>query len=369
MWDSGSQRGYPKTGLAVLDDHLDRLGGARRAADRASRRVVEHTEGLTAAVRAEEETTQWNAAQATLLTHELAIAEQETREYEEQQSEATADRDRYAERLPAKPSLPMRQALERRKQVLPHLADLESQWTELISDLADEQLVDDIQSSLIRATNLVCATTTGIVGRGSQWVKHTDYDTLIVDESSRVTESEFLIGAVKARRWVLVGDEHQLPPHVDQADEFFLHALTALHRVERKAAPSLQQAVEDLAAYWDQQEDSHEFRVNSVIEVAEGLLANDQWALTFRSRFAEAYDRFVTARKPDRDPDLALLTAMLRYLVQSLFQRAVRDCPGGLRQPLLYQRRMIEPLARIVRDPVYGGAYLTPPPKNTECGP
>jgi hypothetical protein len=263
--------------------------------------------------------------------------------------------------------------LRRRQLVLTHLPGMERRWRELVEDHTDDQLIDDIQTSALRATNLVCATTKGIVGRGSDVVRDTDYDTLIVDEASRVTDSEFLIGAVRARRWVLVGDEHQLPPHVDQEDEHFLHALFALYRHHRGAATSVEDAVDQLADYWQEDAELREFRGEAVREVAAELAENGLWEATFQTRMAEAYTWFAKRDKADRargvlrdsadqgDPDRALLRTMNQYLVRSLFERVVRDCAEGIKQPLQWQRRMPEPLARIVKEPVYGGAYLSPP--------
>lgn len=265
--------------------------------------------------------------------------------------------------------------LRRRQLVLTHLPTMERRWRELIENQTDDQLIDDIQTSALRATNLVCATTKGIVGRGSDVVRDTDYDTLIVDEASRVTDSEFLIGAVRARRWVLVGDEHQLPPHVDQEDEYFLHALFALYRHHRGAAASVEEAVDQLAEYWQEDAELREFRGKAVRELAAELAVdNGPWETTFCSRMAETYERFAQRVKSDHrardgrpdmadeiNPDRALLRTMNRYLVRSLFERVVEDCGDELKQALKWQRRMPEPLAKIVNGPVYGGAYLSPP--------
>ena len=67
--------------------------------------------------------------------------------------------------------------------------------------------------------NLVCGTTVGILG-------HPDiragaprrFDMMILDESSKTTLQEFLVPAVHADRWVIVGDTRQLVPYTDQDD-------------------------------------------------------------------------------------------------------------------------------------------------------
>ncbi|MBW4700414.1 AAA domain-containing protein [Micromonospora sp. RL09-050-HVF-A] len=270
---------------------------------------------------------------------------------------ATRERDRLV--AAGEDPVELERQLQRRQHVLERLPALDARWRELVAERTDEQFVDDVTQSLIRATNLVCATTKGIVGRGSDIVRHTDYDTLIVDEASRVTESEFLIGAVRSRRWVLVGDEHQLPPYVEQRDEHFLHALTALHRLARTAAPTLDRAVEDLAELWQEDERERAFRTDSVGREAAALEASGQWATVFRHRFAEVHKRF-SRNGDETEIDRRLLLSMRRYLAQSLFQRVVGVCSPRLRQPLVLQRRMIAPLARIVDGPVYGGRYRSP---------
>jgi superfamily I DNA and/or RNA helicase len=54
------------------------------------------------------------------------------------------------------------------------------------------------------------------------------------------------------------------------------------------------------------------------------------------------------------------------HLVRSLFERCVRECPAELRARLTEQRRMIDPIAAIVRDPVYQGDYTSASPADLE---
>ncbi|MGW4794231.1 AAA domain-containing protein [Nonomuraea sp. NPDC004297] len=271
-----------------------------------------------------------------------------------------AERTRLRETLQVADPEREKVVLERRRHVLAHLPTLYERWWELAGRRTDDQLVNDVQEAVLRATNLVCATTKGIVGRGSDMLRHADYDTLIVDEASRVTESEFLIGAVRARRWVLVGDERQLPPHVDQDDEHFLHALAAIMRHARDESDTLESAVEDLAGLWTEDEELRVFRKESVLETARELHESGLWEGTFRTRLREAHQRFAPHGGKVGDLDAAFLTAMIRYLVQSLFERAVAAADDSMRQRLVWQRRMAAPLARLVNEPIYGGDYRTP---------
>lgn len=77
-----------------------------------------------------------------------------------------------------------------------------------------------IERMVLEAANLVCGTTIGIL-------QHPDikpnghavasFDVLIVDEASKTTFQEFLVPALFAKRWVIVGDPKQLSPFVDDA--------------------------------------------------------------------------------------------------------------------------------------------------------
>lgn len=253
-------------------------------------------------------------------------------------------------------------ALTSRLDRLNKFSELEQRWHALLGAglkaeaSAAEEIAERISSEILRNANLICCTTTGI--GGDQFAREATFDTLIVDEASRVTDSEFLIGAVRAGRWILVGDEHQLPPYVEQDDEFHLHALVALHKHESGKSESLAGAIDDLARIWDEEEEMHLFRKDAVLRTAHKLLQDGSWASSYRDSIESAYAFF---SKSSDDPDRELLQTMVHHLVRSLFERCVSQAPDILRRRLTVQRRMIEPIAEIVRDPVYGGRYLSPP--------
>jgi hypothetical protein len=84
-----------------------------------------------------------------------------------------------------------------------------------------------IESMILETANLACGTTMGILShpdlRGWGKREHTGqspttppYDVLVVDECSKTTFTEFLVPALLAKKWILVGDSKQLSPYVDQ---------------------------------------------------------------------------------------------------------------------------------------------------------
>ncbi|WP_157255020.1 DEAD/DEAH box helicase [Nonomuraea typhae] len=251
--------------------------------------------------------------------------------------------------------------LRNRQVLLPYLEKLERRWCELTGELTDDQIGDGIDAAYTRWANLICATTAGIAGRGSDVVRDADFDTMILDEASRVTDTEFLIGAVRARRWVLVGDEKQLPPHVDNEDERFLHALVALDRWERDQAATLEESVRHLAAVWQDEEELRRVRIDDVVEYARSLHGSGQWAELYRKTFRSARRaaKNTLGGATDDDTDRLVLRNVRDFFVRSLFERSVARYPH-LTEPLVTQRRMVDPIARLVRDSVYGGAYASP---------
>lgn len=76
---------------------------------------------------------------------------------------------------------------------------------------------------LLDASNLVCGTTIGIlqhpaIKAARKGAQMEPFDFLILDEASKTTFTEFLVPAVYARRWVVVGDRRQLSPYVEEQD-------------------------------------------------------------------------------------------------------------------------------------------------------
>lgn len=71
-----------------------------------------------------------------------------------------------------------------------------------------------LSATIAEVHGIICGTPIGVLSFDP--VKHAEpgsFDLLIVDEVSKMTLPEFLAIAVKARRWVLVGDPDQLPPY------------------------------------------------------------------------------------------------------------------------------------------------------------
>lgn len=100
-----------------------------------------------------------------------------------------------------------------------------------LQKFGEVELIEMAERTLVMAANLTCGTTMGIVNhplfRGRDDDLHIaerpittmpHWDVLIVDEASKTLIQEFMVPALMARRWIIVGDVRQLPPFADRAD-------------------------------------------------------------------------------------------------------------------------------------------------------
>ena len=91
----------------------------------------------------------------------------------------------------------------------------------LREDSAQPDDENGIVGSLVRdCFNVVCGTSIGILQypdiKKNKDTKSRRFDMMILDEASKTTLQEFLVPALYADRWIIVGDVRQLAPYTDQ---------------------------------------------------------------------------------------------------------------------------------------------------------
>jgi len=117
--------------------------------------------------------------------------------------------------------------------ILPVRIGDENRISEEVREFQIDNLIENHQISedlLLEAANLVCGTTIGILQHPHLKKRKVNYkdlnsfkepiipefDYLIIDECSKTTFQEFLVPALYAKKWILVGDVMQLAPFTDR---------------------------------------------------------------------------------------------------------------------------------------------------------
>lgn len=132
---------------------------------------------------------------------------------------------------------------DKRAQAFQTLAE---EWVERFRATAEFRL------ALLFRARIVASTCVALTG--SQGADRVVFDLCIVDESSKANPTELMVPLASSRKWVLVGDEKQLPPFVepelydnDALDRFDLHRSEVEERLFAELAGSLpQEAVSTL---------------------------------------------------------------------------------------------------------------------------
>lgn len=73
----------------------------------------------------------------------------------------------------------------------------------------------EFTAALVLRSDVVAATCVGLAGIPG--IERIPFDLCIVDEASKATATEVLVPLASSRKWVLVGDQRQLPPFVEHA--------------------------------------------------------------------------------------------------------------------------------------------------------
>lgn len=104
---------------------------------------------------------------------------------------------------------------DRLRNCLDNAGELSDAQKELQEQLSSGS--ETIQRMVLESANLVCGTTIGILQHPDikERAQSPQFDLMIIDEASKTTFQEFLVPALLAKRWVLVGDAKQLSPYVD----------------------------------------------------------------------------------------------------------------------------------------------------------
>ncbi len=159
------------------------------------------------------------------------------------------------------------------------LSKSQEAFLEYLKDQAKEEhgSVDDFARLILDSANLVAGTSIGILQhpdfkKGTVWA---NFDVLIVDEASKVTFQEFLVPALHAKKWILVGDVHQLSPYVeDDHSAAYLEtlipreadraALIDLYQVRRLAQKQREEVLVYFHEYWGEMHEAYLYELEKM---------------------------------------------------------------------------------------------------------
>jgi hypothetical protein len=151
----------------------------------------------------------------------------------------------------------------------------------------DSSLIERI---VLNSANLVCGTTIGLLQhpdiKNNRSTGNPAFDVMIIDEASKTTFQEFLVPALHAKRWVLVGDPKQLSPYVDDKE-------LALNIAPCLPKPVIRNACVDVFLA---KQCAEKKRRASVIEIAED---NDINAATAYEQQARTHGVMLKRAQPD----------------------------------------------------------------------
>ncbi len=241
--------------------------------------------------------------------------------------------------------------------------------------LNPEGKLDEIEFRhfLLNNANLVAGTLVGLLQHEGLKTKQPDFeafDVLIVDEASKVTLSGFLVPALWAKRWVLVGDTKQLAPYSDSA--LIETILTGEKNLTVEEAEKLVQHIGDAFAY-RQDENEGKKRVAALQKVEECFSDHQieelHWlAQTFFPSVFELFQNGLPEWLVTYDSRFGLFKGLPNVLADTPDSESeyvwfeddqADDQPWQNRfQSLTYQHRMVDELAAIPREFIYGGKNM-----------
>ena len=103
-------------------------------------------------------------------------------------------------------------------------------WTEVAG------IAPDFEKLIVEQSNVVGAT---CLFSGGRRMPEADFDLTIIDEAGRATPPEALVPMAKAERTILVGDERQLPPMIDDLKPDGLRQASSDDRLDESLFQSL----------------------------------------------------------------------------------------------------------------------------------
>lgn len=206
-----------------------------------------------------------------------------------------------------------------------------------------------MENLAINQANLICGTTIGIARFEPPKDNPIDFDVLIIDEASKATVMEFLVPAVRAKKWILVGDHRQLPPYVNE-QEIRIY----VQRFFKEIDDSVE--LDNEALKENDSPEIYDDRTNNLIgslrRYHEELHALEDGQVDFH--WKRIVELFNSKRK-----HIKSVEEMINLALGSCFHYFLKQLDPSRNSRLLVQHRMPKLLAEFLDDEIYKGQLKT----------
>ena len=178
----------------------------------------------------------------------------------------------------------------------------------LLENLDSKEGAGWMEMLLLESANLVAGTMIGILQhpaiKGNQ--EGVPFDVMIVDESSKVTFMDFIVPALYAKKWILVGDIKQLPPYIEE--NYVAEYLNSFANQEKQKAvlerfelkKNLSKGHYDLIIYFTSR-DLHKEKQTLLAELQEITQRDERHPDMKIKNFLEKEPHIITLSKEDLD--------------------------------------------------------------------
>lgn len=215
-----------------------------------------------------------------------------------------------------------------------------------------------LQKLAIDQANLVCGTTIGIARFQPPPDKPIDFDVLIIDEASKATVMEFLVPAVRAKKWILVGDHRQLPPYVNE-QEIRIYVQRYFEEIDQKK--DQEESQNDEEEQVDSGGDDDEYTIYD--ERTNQLIASlrrfhEEMHALSEGQPEYHWKRIVQLFDFDKRP-IKSIEEMVNFALGSCFHYFLQRIDESRNGRLIVQHRMPSILANFLDEAIYKGQLKT----------
>jgi DNA polymerase III delta prime subunit len=234
------------------------------------------------------------------------------------------------------------------------LSDIQSRFANQMESKGSRFL----ENLAINQANLICGTTIGIARFEPPQDNPVDFDVLIIDEASKATVMEFIVPAVRARKWILVGDHRQLPPYVNE-QEIRIYVQRFFEKQEENNGSSTKSAEQMGTIPEDEDEEQitiYDEKTNQLIaslrRYHEELHAMGEGQIG--SHWKRLIELFEGAKRPIKS-----IEEMINFALGSCFHYFLKRVDPTRNGHLIVQYRMPSILANFLDDAIYKGNLKT----------